>query len=188
MAISTLGVFVVLTTAAAGPSARGPVAELARGFAALRAGDYHESARALGGLAPRLPRNRDYALYLLGESLFYDGAYAKARAAFADLAKLKTSHFAAVAAWRVADCDWMQAKKGEAAAAYQRLLSQKTPGTDPAVARFRLAEFAAEKAGEAATQEARRLYLQVHLDFPAHPLAVEAVKRAAAVGAPRSDD
>ena len=187
MAISTLGVFVVLAAAATGPAPRGPVADLARGFLALRAGDYHESARTLDGLPQRLPRNRDYALYLLGESLFYDGSYAKARAAFSDLAKLHPSHFAGIAAWRVADCQWMQGQRGEAAAEYRSLLSRKAPGGDPAVARFRLAEFSAEKAapqGGAASQDASRLYLQVHLDFPAHPLAAEAVKRAAALGAP----
>ncbi|HJX51918.1 MAG TPA: tetratricopeptide repeat protein, partial [Polyangia bacterium] len=164
MAISTLGVFLVLAAAATGPPARGPVADLARGFLALRAGDFHESARTLDGLQQRLPRNRDYALYLLGESLFYDGSYARARAAFFELAKLGPSRFAGIAAWRVADCQWMQGQRNEAAAAYRSLLSKKTPGTDPAVARFRLAEFsaAALQAG-AAAQDARRLYLQVHL-------------------------
>jgi soluble lytic murein transglycosylase len=187
MAISTLGVFVLLAAAATGPPARGPVADLARGFLALRAGAYHESARALDGLARRLPRNRDYALYLLGESLFYDGAYAKARAAFSELAKLRPSRFAGIAAWRAADCEWMQGQRGEAAVAYRNLVAQKTPGTDPVVARFRLAELSAERAapqGGTAAQEARRLFLEVHLDFPAHPLAAEAVTRAAALGAP----
>jgi soluble lytic murein transglycosylase len=187
MAISTLGVFLVLAAAATGPPARGPVADLARGFLALRAGDFHESARMLDGLPQRLPRNRDYALYLLGESLFYDGSYARARAAFFELAKLGPSRFAGIAAWRVADCQWMQGQRNEAAAAYRSLLSKKTPGTDPAVARFRLAEFSAEKAppqAGAAAQDARRLFLQVHLDFPAHPLAAEAMTRAAALGAP----
>jgi soluble lytic murein transglycosylase len=186
MAISTLGVCIALAAATTAPAARGPVADLARGFLALRAGDFHESARALDGLPQRLPRNRDYALYLLGESLFYDGSYAKARAAFSELAKLRPSRFAAIAAWRAADCQWMQGQRKDAAEAYRRLLAGKTPGTDQAVARFRLAEFAAEGAasqGGAAAQEARHLYLQVHLDFPAHPLAGEAVKRAAILGA-----
>jgi soluble lytic murein transglycosylase len=185
MAISTLGVCIAL--AAAAPPARGPLADLARGFQALRAGDFHESARALDGLPQKLPRNRDYVLYLLGESFFYDGSYAKARAAFSELAKLRPSRFAGVAAWRAADCQWMQGQRKEAAEAYRRLLAGKTPGTDPAVARFRLAEFAAEKAssqGSAAAEEARRLFLEVHLDFPAHPLAAEAAKRAAALSGP----
>lgn len=187
MAISTLGVCIALAAATAAPPARGPVADLARGFQALRAGDFHESARALDGLPPRLPRNRDYALYLIGESLFYDGSYAKARAAFSELAKLRPSRFAGIAVWRAADCQWMQGQRSEAATVYRRLLAGKTPGTDPAVARFRLAEFAAERVasqGGAATQEARHLFLQVHLDFPAHPLAVEAAKGAAALSAP----
>jgi soluble lytic murein transglycosylase len=187
MAISTLGVCIALAAATTAPAARGPGADLARGFLALRAGNYHESVRALDGLAARLPRNGDYALYLLGESLFYDGSYAKARAAFSELAKLRPSRFASIAAWRAADCQWMQGQRGEAAVAYRRLLAGKTPGTDPVVARFRLAEFSAEgtpSKGGAAAQDARRLYLQVHLDFPAHPLAAEAAKRAAMLGAP----
>ena len=186
MAISTLGVFVILAAAGTGPAAHGPVADLARGFQAWRAGDYHESARALSGLPQRLPHSRDYALYLLGESLFYDGSYAKARASFSELAKLRPSRFAGIAAWRAADCQWMQGQRGEAATAYRSLLANKAPGTDPAVARFRLAELSAEKAapqGGAAAQEARRLFLQVHLDFPAHPLAAEAIKRASLLGA-----
>jgi len=187
MAISTLGVLVFLAAAAPGPPARGPVAALARGFLALRAGDYHESARALDGLPHRLSRNRDYALYLLGESLFYDGSYAKARAAFSELAKLRSSRFAGIAPWRAADCQWMQGQRSEAAAAYRSLLSTRVAGTDPAVARFRLAEFSAEAAASktgTAAQDARRLYLQVHLDFPSHPLAAESAKRAVALGTP----
>jgi soluble lytic murein transglycosylase len=187
MTISTLGVCIALAAANTAPPARGPVADLARGFQALRAGDFHESARALDGLAQKLPRNRDYALYLLGESLFYDGSYARARAAFSELAKLRPSRFAGVAAWRAADCQWIQGQRSEAATVYRRLLAGKTPGTDAAVARFRLAEFAAERVtsqGGAAAEEARHLFLQVHLDFPAHPLAAEAAKRAAGLSAP----
>jgi len=190
MVISTLGVCIALIASTTAPAARGPVADLARGFLALRAGDYHESARALDGLPQRLPRNRDYALYLLGESLFYDGSYARARVAFSELAKVRLSRFTGIAAWRVADCQWMQGQRSEAAASYRSLLERKAPGTDPAVARFRLAEFAAETAaprGGAAAQEARRLYLQVHLEFPAHPLAAEASKRAAVLSAPAAD-
>jgi len=156
MAISTLGVCIALAAATTAPAARGPLADLARGFLALRAGNYHESARALDGLAQKLPRNRDYALYLLGESLFYDGSYAKARAAFSELAKSRPSRFAGIAAWRATDCQWMQGQRKEAAEAYRRLLAGKTPGTDPAVARFRLAEFAAEKAASQGGAAARR--------------------------------
>ena len=52
MGISTLGVCIALAAATTAPAAHGPVADLARGFLALRAGNYHESARALDGLAP----------------------------------------------------------------------------------------------------------------------------------------
>lgn len=184
MALSTLGVFISLTAAAATPLGRGPVAELARGFSAFRAGHYHESARALDGLAKKLPKNGDYVLYLWAESLFYDGAYAKSQVAFSDLSKLRASRWTGLAAWRVADCQWMQGQRAEAAAAYRKLVSTKTAGTDAAVARFRMAELSAENPSTAA--EARRLYLQVHLDSPAHPLAAEALARATALGATAS--
>ncbi|HEX7596660.1 MAG TPA: tetratricopeptide repeat protein, partial [Polyangia bacterium] len=185
MAISTLGVLAAFTVATATPArapAKSPVADLVRGFQALRAGNFHESVRALDGLPQRLPHNRDYALYLLGESLFYDGTYDKAAKAFAELGKLGTSRFAGIAGWRVADCQWMQGAHGEAATSYRRLLSGKTAGADPVVARFRLAELAAETPTNRA--EARRLYLQVHLEFPAHPLSAESLARATALGAP----
>ena len=183
MAPSTLGFLLSLTATATTPAPRGAVAELARGFSAFRAGHYHESTRALDGLAKRLPKNGDYVLYLLAESLFYDGAYAKAQGTFSELSKQRTSRWAGISAWRVADCQWMQGKKAEAVAAYRKLLPGKTAATDATVARFRVAELSA--AGPNAA-EARRLYLQVHLDSPAHPLAAEALVRAAALGATAS--
>ena len=137
MTISTLGVCIALAAANTAPPARGPVADLARGFQALRAGDFHESARALDGLAQKLPRNRDYALYLLGESLFYDGSYARARAAFSELAKLRPSRFAGVAAWRAADCQWIQGQRSEAATVYRRGL-KRTVGSWPERRRARM--------------------------------------------------
>jgi soluble lytic murein transglycosylase len=184
MALSTLGVFISLTAAAAAPAGRGPVAELARGFSAFRAGHYHESARALDGLDKKLPKNGDYVLYLWAESLFYDGVYAKSQVAFSALSKLRASRWAGMSAWRVADCQWMQGQRAEAVTAYRKLLGNKTAGTDPAVARFRVAELSAEN--PSAHAEARRLYLQVHLDSPAHPLAAEALARATALGATAS--
>ncbi len=151
--------------------------DLARGFSAYRAGDYAGAARALANPSHKLSRNKDYVLYLLGESQFYDGAYARARASFGALAKLRDSRLAGLAPWRVADCLWMEGRTAEAGAAYRRLLNAKTPVGDVALARFRLAESAAAGA------EARKLFMQVHVEHPAHPLAAEAARRAGAESA-----
>lgn len=164
--------------AAASPPAKSAVSDLERGHRAFRAGDYDAAARALATAPARLAHNRDYGLYLLAESEFFAGRPDRARAAFSELARLKGSRFAAIAPWRVADCHWAAGRRAEAAAAYRRLLGSGPRAGDAAVARFRLAEVSEPRARE----EARRLYLQVHLEHPAHPLADEAARRAAALG------
>ena len=170
---------VLLLAASASATPRQGPEELASALTAFRGGDYATTARTLPALAAAMPRNGDYHLYFLGESQFYAGDYGKAGASFAELAKSRDSRFAAGAPWRVADCLWMQGKRQEAAAAYRKLVGGK--GTaDAAVARFRLAELAAESAtGKRGGAEAARLFMQVHVDFPAHPLGIEAGKRAA---------
>ena len=183
MSPATLAVLVLSAFAATG--ARATTNEFADALTAFRAGEYDKAARALPALGDALPKNRDYYLYFLGESQFYAGAYAKARAAFAELGKLHESRFASIAPARVADCLWMEGKREEAAAAYRKILGGK-PTLDQAVARFRVAEVQAEAAartqggdGKSATEAATRAFMQIHVDFPAHPLGVEAGKRAA---------
>jgi soluble lytic murein transglycosylase len=184
---------VIVLSASATVKARSTADEFAEALTAFRAGEYDKAAHALPALGEALPRNRDYYLYFLGESQFYTGAYAKARAAFADLSKLHDSRFAATAPARVADCLWMEGKREEAAAAYRKLLGGK-PAFDLAVARFRLAEVQAEavarakddkngkdngKDNQVAKDAAARTFVQLHVDFPAHPLGALAGKRAA---------
>ena len=189
MSIATFVVIVLAATAAAG--AGEPADEFTNALAAFRAGEYDKAARALPALAEALPKNKDYYLYFLGESQFYAGAYAKARATFADLGKQRDSRFAAIAPARVADCLWMEGKRDEAAASYRKLLGGKT-AFDPVVARFRVAEVQADAAvraedgksngksnGKLEKDAAARAFMQIHVDFPAHPLGVEAGKRAA---------
>src|SRR5450631_2197007 len=125
MLLATLAVMVLAASATA--SARKPADEFAIALTAFRAGEYDKAARALPALGDALPRNRDYYLYFLGESQFYAGAYAKARAAFTELGKQHDSRFAAIAPARVADCLWMEGKRDEASAAYRKL-----PGGKPA--------------------------------------------------------
>jgi soluble lytic murein transglycosylase len=170
-------------TAAAPAQTREPAGAFADAVAAFRAGDYVKAARTLPTLGDALPRNRDYYLYFLGESQFYAGAYAKAGATFSELGKLRDSRFAAVSPWRAADCLWMEDKRAEAATAYRKLLAGKA-AADTAVARFRLAEVQAEAAAHSSgkrgvMEAAARVFMQIHIDFPAHPLGIEAGKRAA---------
>jgi soluble lytic murein transglycosylase len=149
-----------------------PVAELERGHKAFAAGDYREAVHALEGLAARLPREADYALYLLAESQFYAGEPAKARATFETLGRQRSSRLQPLAAWRAADCLWAEGKRNDAGAAYRRLLKGSAPAlADPVVARFRLAQLASG-------DEAKRLFRQIHVDSPAHPLSDEAARLA----------
>src|SRR5688572_22934448 len=111
-------------------TAAGPAEDLERGHRAFRADDYRAAARALAPVPARLPRNRDYALYLLAESEFYAGAPGRARALFAELAGVRGSRFAAAAPWRAADCHWAEGRRAEAVAAYRRLLKAPPAGID----------------------------------------------------------
>jgi soluble lytic murein transglycosylase len=76
----------------------------------------------------------------------------------------------------------MQGKRSDAAAAYRKLIGAKA-AADQAVGRLRVAEVSAEaalaKKDKAAVAAAARAFMQIHVDFPAHPLGVLAGKRAA---------
>jgi soluble lytic murein transglycosylase len=157
-----------------------PPAGLARGQQAFAAGDYDKAARALRGLYRRLPRVRDYALYLQAESEFFAGRVASARALFIELQGEADSRFTEIAPWRVADCLWAEGRKGEAAASYRKLLARPPAGIDPVVARFRLAEVAP-------AAEAGPLFRQIHAEHPSHPLAAEAARRAPAAAEAREE-
>jgi soluble lytic murein transglycosylase len=179
----TLAPFVVLALTASSPAEKpAPIDHLAQALAAFREGDYDAAAKALPTLAGAMPHGRDYYLYFLGESQFYVGDYAKATRSFAELARLRDSRFADLARWRQADCQWMLDQREAAATAYRKLVGGKG-GVDQAVARFRVAVVDADSAaraknGKAAVAAAARAFMQIHVDFPDHPLGVEAGKRA----------
>jgi len=162
--------------AAAAPA--GPaVAELARGYASYRDGDYHAAARALRAAVGKDLRSKDWALFVLGESEFYDGNYKTAREAFEKVAHGR-GRPAQMAPFRIADCTWMEGDHKKAAASYARLAKTASARTgDAALARFRNAELTAERDRDAA----RPQFLAIARDFPAHPLADEALRR---IGAP----
>jgi soluble lytic murein transglycosylase len=166
------GLLVLFALAASAATERAAVVELERGYRAFVAGQYGEAARALDGLAARLPRSGDYALYLAAESGFYSGAPARARALFEALARKRASRFAAMAPWRAADCLWAEGRRPEAVAAYRLLVGARgvPVGVDPVVARFRIAELAS-------ASEQPRLFRQIHSASPAHPLAELAARR-----------
>jgi soluble lytic murein transglycosylase len=159
-------------TALAAPPEKGPVADLARGFRAYRAGDYAAAVKALSAAAGHGLRADDWAYFLLAESEFYEGSYRAARGHF-EQSKRGKGRPAEMAPGRIADCLWMEGDRAKAAGAYARLVKTQAPFVDAGVARFRLAEAAKDPAA------ARRQYLALAKELPAHPLADEALKRAA---------
>jgi soluble lytic murein transglycosylase len=165
--------------AASAPATSPAVADLGRGYAAYRSGDYAAAAKILRGVLGKGLRNEDWALYLLGESEFYDGATRAARERFERLARGHGGLPAEIAPFRIADCLWMEGERDKAAAAYARLTKKVTPTSgDAALIRFRLAEVAAARDATAG----RAQFLAIARDFPAHPLADEALRRIAVTG------
>jgi len=177
-----IGVLVALAAWVAGPApakavqrdARPEVVALQRGYAAYRAGAYHDAAHLLAGAVGKGLHSEDWAVYLLAESQFYDGEYGEARARFERLARGHGGRPAELAPFRVADCLWMEGDRAHAVAAYAKLQKKASPRAgDVALARFRIAQAAATRDAEGA----RKQFLAIARDFPAHPLADEALRR-----------
>lgn len=173
--MASLMLFMALAAAAPTGASRSAVADLAAGHRAFRAGQYPEALRRLAALPGRLPHARDYILYLAAESAFYAGEAPRARALFSALARERGSRFAAIAAWRMADCLWTEGRRDDAARAYRKLLGKTPAAGDTVVARFRVAE-------RSGRQEAERLFRRIHIESPAHPLAEDAERRARSAG------
>jgi soluble lytic murein transglycosylase len=182
--VIALGLALALVAGRAAPTARpapaqateklSPGAGLAQGFSAYRAGDYPAAARALRGAVDHGLKSEDWALYFLAESEFYAGDYPAARAHFERLARSRHGRLARMAPLRAADCLWMEGERSAAASAYARLVKQISPASgDLALARFRIAEVTAARDPEAG----RRQLLAVAREFPAHPLADEALRQ-----------
>lgn len=175
--------FAVPTAAAERPD---PRQAFRKGVEAFHADRYVAAAEALSLADPSRLRNPAWRTWLLGQALFYDGAFPRARQTFAALEKLRglPSGFAEAARWRQADCLWMEGAHKEAAGRYARFASAP-PANGPrdpeaplvgdlAVARFRQA-VAAEEGGDAT--QAQRLFGEVYRTFPSHPLATAAAGR-----------
>jgi soluble lytic murein transglycosylase len=160
------------------PSSPG-VAELSKGYAAYRAGDYHAAIPLLRAAVGKDLRSKDWAQFVLAEAEFYDGNYRAARDGFEKVARAH-GRPAQMAAFRIADCLWMEGDRAKAAASYTKLAKTASARTgDVTLARFRVAEQTAEKNRDAAN----KLFLAIARDYPAHPLADEALRRMGA-GAP----
>lgn len=174
LALAVLGIH-----ASTGSTASGPAAELGRGFAFYRAGDYAAAAKTLRGAIGHGLRNEDWAMYLLAESEFYEGSYRSARERFDRIIHGPSGRPAELAPFRIADCLWMEGDRAHAAAAYAKLVKKVTPTAgDAALARFRIAELTAARDPNAG----RAQFLAIARDFPAHPLGDEALRRTAAAG------
>ena len=65
-----LGLTIALWAAHGTAAPARPTSNLARGFAAYRAGEYHDAAKALRTALGEKLRNEDWAAFLLGESEF----------------------------------------------------------------------------------------------------------------------
>ena len=104
-------------------------------------GDYHGAVPLLCAPPPRKDlRGKDWALFVLAESEFYDGNYRGARDNFEKLAH-GHGRPAQMAPFRIADCLWMEGDHAKAATSYARLAKTATARTgDVALARFRVAE------------------------------------------------
>jgi TolA-binding protein len=183
-----------------------PIAQLSRAVDSFRAGDYEAASRSLQGLPAKLPRVRDHVLYLAGESEFFAGHPKEALAHFRELERNKTARLFSLAPYRVADCLWSMGDRAAAVAAYRKLLGPSAEGErpspkldrvrfnaqiasgwlppDPVVGRFRIALFLADSTGKDGRPDARaqaraaHAFRSLHVEFPAHPLADEAARRA----------
>lgn len=179
---------VSLLAGPAAPKARGaadPVAALGVGVRAARAGQHAQAVAALQRALAGNLKNRDYALFFLGEALAAQKQVPDALRRFESVAGERGSRFAARAAWRMADVQWEAGDRAAAVRRYQKLLASKTPGGDRASAWMRAGEFALAR-GERA--RATQAFETVMVDFPTHPLAAEAESRLAALDPAPADD
>jgi soluble lytic murein transglycosylase len=199
----------VAAVAPAKTAAAGPLQKLDRAVDAFNGGDYEAAARLLDGLPARVPRVRDYALYYAAEAEFYAGRPKQALARWRELERERTSRFLSLVPARIADCLWESGDRVAAVTAYRKLLGSSAEGdhpsprlertrhnafvagggllVDPAVPRFRVALVLGEatlrdgKPDDKARARAAKAFRALHVEFPAHPLAEEAARRAAAL-------
>jgi soluble lytic murein transglycosylase len=152
---------------------------LGEAWRALEDGD---PARA-AALAKKIDRarlaNPDYLTYVSAQASLVGGQPRVAIAGFRALAKDAGSRFRGRAAWLAVDARWAAGEHKAAALAYAALLRGDGDDGDRALARFRIAEAAAE-AGDG--QRAREGFRALRLAHPRHPLEPVAAERLRAIG------
>ncbi len=114
-------------------------------------------------------RNRDYALFVLGQSELMLGENTRAASDFAKLEKLG-GRFQVLAGYRRADALYAAKKNSEAKRAYEQALKQNSSEVDAAVAHFRVAEMSEAKAALSG-------FRHIYDEYPMHPLAVRALQK-----------
>ena len=159
-------------------TASAAVAELGRGFRAYRAGDYHAAIEALSPVVgPRPAQRRLGAVPARRERVLRRrlrvGAQALRSPGVGKVRRAAARHRAL--AGRRLPVDERRPRRGRRRVHEADQAQHRAPFQDQALARFRLAELAAaHNPADAAKQ-----FLAIHRNFPAHPLADEALKRAA---------
>jgi hypothetical protein len=129
------------------------------------------AARCSAGSSARAAR-KDWALFVLAESEFYDGNYRAAREDFEKLARGTGGR----RRWRRSApptaCGWRATAPRRPP--LRELAKTATARTgDVALARFRIAE----QTADATARRANKQFLAIARDFPSHPLADEAIRR-----------
>jgi len=157
---------------------------LGKAVRAFESGNYARAYTIASRLGHAGLENGDYATYIAAQSGFLIGKHRAALAGFSALTKQSGSRFSAVAAWRVADCEWELGNIEKARKAYERLIAGKRAASgDLGLARFRIAEaFRLSKKSD----RARSAYRDVLLLHPAHPLADRAAARLRELGGPNA--
>jgi soluble lytic murein transglycosylase len=171
------------TAASVGATPRSGAETLGHAYAADRRGDRAGALALAADLDAAALRNPDYADYVLAQAAALTGDHAAALTRFHRLAGRAGARFAAVAAWRVADCLWHLGRLDAASKAYAQRLAAPDEDSraagDAALARFRIAEAHARRG-----RRARALagFRDLWMRHPAHPLAATARDRAWALG------
>jgi len=181
--IPALLALAIVCSAPGSASASSAAERLGEAWHAYEAGDFAAASKIAGAIDKGALLNDDYRLYVLAQSRALMGDCRRASQDFRRLMTARGSRFAAIAAWRLADCQWQSGELRSAQRSYRRLLEQAKKKRDVAgdttLAEYRVAA-AEAKAG--AKKQAVRLLRSFVIEHPLHPLADEAAASLRALG------
>jgi soluble lytic murein transglycosylase len=145
-----------------------PAEKLGKAYTAYEAGDLAGAATHLEGVRADRLVNPDYFYWLRGQVALLEGRPREAADDFRAVAKHPGTRFAAVAAWRLADCLWDAGDRTAAAKEYKKLVAAAGAEDhgDIGTARYRIAITASGAARKSALRDFLRGY-------PSHPLAAD---------------